>query len=60
VNIGLNGFTAGGAGMIGEVLKPSGYSDEIVLEADNLLRVADYAVKPATNGDGVYVSYGTK
>lgn len=62
VNIGLNGFTAGGAGMIGEVLKPSsGYSDEMVIEADgNLLRVADFAVKPATNGDGVYVSYATQ
>jgi hypothetical protein len=63
VNIGLNGFTPGGAGMIGEILKPSsGYSDEMIIEADggNLLRPADFAVKPATNGDGAYVSYGTQ
>lgn len=59
VNVGVNGFTAGGAGMIGEVLKPaSGYSDQIMLESENNeLYPADYAVKPATNGEGVYVTY---
>ena len=59
VNIGKVGFTAGGAGMLGEVLKPSsGYSDQMTLEHDtNALVVADYAVKPATNGEGVYVAY---
>jgi hypothetical protein len=60
VNVGLNGFTAGGAGMIGEVLKPSGYSDELMIgdmDGDNLIYPADYAVKPVTNGEGVYVTY---
>jgi hypothetical protein len=58
VSVGLTGFTPGGAGMIGEILKSSSYSDPIDLQAENnQLTVADYAVKPATNGDGVYVSY---
>jgi hypothetical protein len=60
VSIGLNNFTPGGAGMIGEILKPSaGFSDEIVIgpSAENDIYPADYALKPAANGDGVYVSY---
>jgi hypothetical protein len=61
VNVGIVGFTPGGAGMIGEVLKPSsGYSDQIDIDSSdggNLLYPADYAVKPAVNGEGVYVSY---
>lgn len=59
VNVGLNGFTVGGAGMIGEVLKPSsGFTDEIVIESEeNDIYPADYAIKPVTNGDGVYVTY---
>ena|ERR1700688_770741 len=59
VSIGLVGFTAGGALMIGEVLKPSsGYSDEILIESEeNDLTLAQYSLKPATNGDGAYVSY---
>jgi hypothetical protein len=60
VSIGLVGFTPGGAGMIGEVLKPAaGFSDEIVIgpSAGNDIYPGDYSVKPAANGDGVYVSY---
>ncbi len=61
VNIGTTGFTVGGAGMIGEVLKPSsGFSDMILIEDDgdgNSLYLADYSVKPTTNGEGVYVTY---
>ncbi len=61
VNVGLTGFTAGGAGMIGEILKPaSGYSDAIEIGedgGDNIYYPADYAVKPAVNGEGVYVTY---
>ena len=61
VNVGVLGFTAGGAGMLAEVLKPSGYSDEFRIEADgNQLYPADYSVKPAVNGEGVYVSYWTQ
>lgn len=61
VSVGTHGFTAGGAGMIGEILKPaSGFSDMILLEDDgdgNSLYLSDYDVKPVTNGEGVYVTY---
>jgi hypothetical protein len=62
VSIGLVGFTAGGAGMIGEVLKPSsGYSDEVLIESEvDDIYPANYSIKPATNGDGVYVSAETR
>jgi hypothetical protein len=59
VSIGVHGFTAGGAGMIGEVLKPaSGYSDEVIIESEvDDIYPSKFDIKPATNGDGVYVSY---
>ncbi|GAC1700060.1 MAG: hypothetical protein NVS9B4_00720 [Candidatus Acidiferrum sp.] len=59
VNVGMVGFTRGGAGMIGEILKPnSGYSDEILIESEHdEIVMGDYAIWPATNGDGVYVSF---
>lgn len=62
INIGLAGFTPGGAGMIGEVLKPnSGYSDEVDIESDcNDLYPSDYAVAAVTSADGVYVTYWVK
>jgi hypothetical protein len=61
VSVGVNGFTPGGAGMIGEILKSASFSDPIEIQSDrNDLTVADYAVSPATTGDGVYVSYWAK
>jgi hypothetical protein len=60
VNVGVVGFTRGGAGMIAELLKPvGGLEDTFVLESNssNDLYVSRFAVWPATNGDAVAVTY---
>jgi hypothetical protein len=59
VSIGRVGFTAGGAGMIAEVLKPgSGFSDFVLTESEaNDLYPTQYAISPGTGGEGVYVTY---